>query len=50
MLLLGAASLLAKAETAPPPPAEVKKTVDAFAGHWILTAPIWNRGRARPRP
>jgi hypothetical protein len=25
------------AENAPPPPPEVKKTVDAFAGHWTLT-------------
>ena len=48
MFLLGAASLLAQAETAPPSPAEVKKTVDAFVGHWILTGTDLEPGATAP--
>ncbi|HTT00725.1 MAG TPA: hypothetical protein VMG11_01445 [Steroidobacteraceae bacterium] len=36
-VLLAVAPLLAYADSAPPAPPEVKKTVDAFAGHWTLT-------------
>jgi hypothetical protein len=48
MFLLGAASLLAQAQNAPPPPAEVKKTVAAFIGHWILTGTDLEPGATAP--
>jgi hypothetical protein len=35
-----------RAETAPPPPAELKKTVDAFAGHWMFDGMVTVPGGA----
>jgi len=47
-LLLAATSVLAHAESAPPAPPEVKKTVAAFVGHWKLTGTDLDPGAAAP--
>jgi len=47
-VLLAVPSLLAHADDAPPAPPEVKKTVDAFSGHWTLTGTDREPGATTP--
>jgi hypothetical protein len=47
-VLLAVPSLLVYADSAAPAPPEVKKTVDAFAGHWTLTGTDREPGATTP--
>jgi hypothetical protein len=47
---LAAASLAAHAENAPVAPPEVKRTVDAFTGHWSLTGTDLEPGAKESAP
>lgn len=40
LTLAGGLSVARAAETAPPPPPELKKTVDAFAGKWVYDTTV----------
>src|SRR5262245_20319149 len=44
------ASLAAHAQNSPPPPQEIKRTVDAFVGHWTLTGTDVEPGAKAPAP
>jgi hypothetical protein len=50
LLALGLASQMAQGQNAPQAPPEVRKTVDAFAGHWAMTGTDLEPGAKEPLP
>jgi hypothetical protein len=50
LIALGVTSQIAYGQSAPQPPPEVRKTVDAFAGHWTMTGTDLEPGAKEPLP